>query len=180
MDVFDHHAANRPERAGADEVPGFLHHRVAGVVVGQAEDEARFVGKGCELPRFGEVEGGWLVGPDVKASLERGLGDREVGVIGGGDDDEIHALARGPARFGLEHLRSGAVTALRRQPVERWPGTLRPFRIAGEDAAGKLDAPVEFRRDAMHRTGEGALAATDKPHASFAIASLPSIGNGKN
>ena len=113
LDVLDHDPAHIAEGTGANKVPRLLHHRVARVVVGQSEDQVLFARQGGEFLRLGEIERGGLVRHHVETGLQGGPGDRMVGVVRRGDDDEVHAVVVGTTGFGCHHLIVGAVAALR-------------------------------------------------------------------
>ena len=99
------------ELAGLHHGAGFLDHRIAGVVVGQREDEAGCIDEFFEFLGFREGERHRLLADDVDAGFEEGLGDREVQVVAGDDGDEVDALAHGQRGLGLGHFRVGGIDA---------------------------------------------------------------------
>ena len=103
-----------PKRARLDEVAGFLDHRVARVVVSKAKHQTGLVDKRGKFLGFIQVERGGLVRHDVKARLERCLGDPVMGVVRRRDHHEVHAVVLRPR-------------CLRRHQFGI--GTVAPFRI---------------------------------------------------
>ena len=162
--ILDDDLAHPAELTAADPVPGLLDHRIAGVVVGQAEDEAgpfdccdQGLGLGRRLRHR-------LVAHHVEAGFERRPGDRKVHVVRGDDGDEVHALGRVQGGLALHHLLVGAVAAVGRQE-EIGAGGPGAFRVRAEGAADELDQPVETGRHPVNGADESALAAADHAHA---------------
>ena len=154
--VLDLHHAQLAELARLDPRARLAHHRMAGVVVGQAEHEAGAAHGPHEVERVVERGGQRLVADDVDAGLEEGLGGRVMDVVRRDDRHDVDAVvARGLLR---RHLREAAIGALRRDPklCRRGPGARR---IGAQRARDQLVAVVQACGDPMHRTDEGALAA---------------------
>ena len=88
-----------PSSPDEDHLPGLPHERVAGVVVRDGEDRLRLLAttRG-ELLGFGERERERLVADDIEARLDGRLGDREVHVVGRGDETKSIRLSAGSAR----------------------------------------------------------------------------------
>ena len=167
LDVLRDHPAHVAQRAGTHQMARLLHHRIAGVVVRQAEDQFLLGDEGGEFLRLREVERDGFVRHDVEAGFERRFGDGEVGVVGRGDDDEIHALVRRSRRFAGEQFLVAAVASRRVDAVEFHASAATFRRVAGERAAGERDTPVEFRRHAVNRADERALPTADQAHPQF-------------
>ena len=164
--MYSHHdASDLAEGARPDQVPGFFHHRVAGVVVGESEQQAGLGDLRRKRAGFGEVKRGRLVRHDMKTGRQRGPRDREVQMVRHRDGDEVHALVLAERGFGAEHLVETAVAARRGEPVQVGAGALRPIGVARERTADQFDRPVEFRRHAVDGADEGPVAAADEAHA---------------
>ena len=164
--IFDDDLADLAELAGGDHLARLLHERVAGVVVGEAVEQAGLFHELAELLRLGEIEGRGLVAEDVEAVFERHLRRRKVHVVRRDDDDEVHALVRRQARLRLDHFLEGAVAAVRRKEEVR-AGLARTSAGRREGAADEFDLPVDVRRDAMHRADERAASAADHAVTNF-------------
>ena len=107
-------------------MPGFLHHGIAGVVVGQREDETAGVDHVAEV--LGVRHGGrhGLVADDVDPGREKRLRDGVVKVVGGDDRNRFDAVVLVEGGLRLGHFQVGAVCAPRVEP-ERTPLVARPF-----------------------------------------------------
>ena len=90
--------ADLAQIALSHHVAGQLDHRVAGVVVHQAEDQARLLHELLQLLGLLGVEGHGLLAHDVEARLEEVPRDREVPVVGRRDRDEVDPLLRRAGR----------------------------------------------------------------------------------
>ena len=84
--------------------------------------------QGRELFSLGEIEGQRLVADNIEAGLDRRLGDLEVGVVRGGDRDEIDALGFVESELSGDHLLVGAVGSLLSDAVISG-GVLRPLGV---------------------------------------------------
>jgi hypothetical protein len=149
-----------------DQFARFLHQRVAGVVVGQAEKVAALFNDFGQLLGFRQVKGGRFVGKHMEAVLERHLGGREVHMVGRHDGDKVHALIGRERFFLLEHLLKGAVAAVWRQ-VEVRARIARALRLTAECSADQLDLPIDVGCDPVNGSDKGATPTTDHAHANF-------------
>jgi hypothetical protein len=130
--VADHDLADRVRCAPRARAAHLLHHRVAGVVVGDAEHDAALARDAHQLVGLRAGVHQRLVGDDVDAGLGEGLGDRVVDVVRGDDDDQVDALARGgPARPRASPPRWGSCG---RREAERRAGAHRAFSGVDESA----------------------------------------------
>ena len=158
LDVLRLHQADRPQRALGDHLPGLSDQGIAGVVVGQAEDQAARVHQ--RLQGLGVLQGAGqrLVADDVDAGLQEGLGGGMVQVVRRDDGDGVYAVVA--RRLRGRHLGEAAVGALRRQAQvrRRGPGLVG---IGGERAGHQLVAVVDPGGDAVHGADEGVAPAAD-------------------
>ena len=115
LGILDDDLPDPAELAAADPVAGLLDHRVAGVVVGQAEDETGLFDEFDQGFRLGRRLRHRLVAHHVEARFERRHSDREVHVVRGDDGDEVHPLGRVEGGLARHHLLVGAVAPLGRQ-----------------------------------------------------------------
>jgi len=111
--ILNDDLADLADLAAADEVSGELDHRVAGVVVHQAEDPACLVYDLLELLCLGDVEGHRLLAHYVESGLEEIFGNGEMPVVGRGDADEIDSLAVWELELLLDHLLVGSIGPFR-------------------------------------------------------------------
>jgi hypothetical protein len=125
--VLDHDLADLAQLAGGHQVAGFLHQRVAGVVVGETVEQAGLLHQRGQLLRLGEVEGRGLVAQSTWNPLfSASFGGREMHVVGGDDGEEVHALVRRQLGLGRDHLLERPVATLGREvevgagAFERW------------------------------------------------------------
>ena len=105
--VFDLHDAQLAEFACRDHFAGLANHRIAGVVVGDAKDQAGFA---HELRKDKGVFDGRserLVADHVDASIEEGFGRCKVEVIRRDDGDCVDAV--GAPGFGGSHFRERCI-----------------------------------------------------------------------
>ena len=171
--VFDDHLADLAELAAGDHVPRLPHQRVAGVVVGDGEDDAGFLGRSEQVVR---LLGGMyqrLVADDVDAGLGERLGHRVVHVVGRDDADEVDAFAGRAAQFVFEQRLPGRVVAVVGE-AEFAPGGERLFGARRQRAGGELHLAVERHCPTMYAADEGALAAADHRIAQFVHTDSPS------
>ena len=159
LDVLHHHPPNVAERPRTHEVAGLLHHGIAGVVVGEPEDQTGLLDEGGDFLGLGEIEGDGLVRHDVEARVEGGLGDGEMGVVRRRDHHEVHAVVRRARGLGGHHLPVGAVAA----DLDRCRRALLP---AARLLAGSLEkAPHAI---AMRPSSSAAIRCTAPMNAPFA------------
>ena len=111
LDVFGADRLDLAQFTGEHHLAGLSHERVAGVVVGDGEDDIRLLDDGRQILRFLQRERERLVAYTMEAGLDGGLGHRKVHVVGGGDRDEVDPLVGGEGPLPVEHLLVGAVGA---------------------------------------------------------------------
>src|SRR5690606_10995756 len=90
--VVDDDLAYLPERTLAYEVARLFHHGVPRVVVSERKDDVMLLRESTQLLRLLDGERHRLVANDVKARLDKRLGDRKVRVVGCDDGDKVDAL----------------------------------------------------------------------------------------
>ena len=112
LDVGSPDRLDLSQFAGLDHLAGLAHQRVAGVVVGDGEDDLVLFDEGREFLSLGEIEGQRLVADDIEAGLDRRLGDLEVGVVRSGDRNEIDAFGFVEGELAGDHLLVGTVGSL--------------------------------------------------------------------
>jgi hypothetical protein len=166
--ILDHHPADRAETTRRHQVSGLLHHGVAGVVVGEAEQAATRGDRIPQLERLRQIERHRLVAGDVEAVLERRHRDRMVEMVGGDDRHQVDALRGRATGLALEHLAPGPVAALVVEQ-EVAAGGFRGRWISAERAADQLDEPIQTRRRAVHRADERSTPTADHAHADASL-----------
>ena len=166
--VLDHHLADGAESPARDQALRLLHHRIAGVVVGETEEPSARLDPIADRERLRQIERHRLVADHVEAALERGHRHRMVEVVGGHDGDEVDAVRRSPLRLSIDHLAPRRVAAILVE-VKVPPRRARVRGIRGERAAHQLDRAVEGCRHAVDRADEGAAAAADHSHAKASL-----------
>jgi hypothetical protein len=135
---------HRADAAGLDHRAHLADHRIAAVVVGQAEDPAGGFDLGGDRPPVGHRVGQRLVADDVQPGLERLEAEGAVRIVGGGDGDGIE-----PA-FG-DHFGQRREA---RQPQRCRIGE-RLRRVGRQHGTRHLEPVVEPGRRAMHRPDQG-------------------------
>ena len=158
--VLDDYFANFPELTVGDHVPCLTHQRVAGVIVGNGENDAGFFGNGNQILRLFRSVHQRLVADDIDASRGERFSHRIVQVIGGDDADEIDALARRATQFVFQQRLPGRVITVIGQP-QLAPRSARLVRVRRKRTGDQLHLPVERHGLTMYATYESALAATD-------------------
>ena len=88
-----------PSSPRAHHVARLAHQRVARVVVGHAEDDARARAPSHQVVRLLAGVHERLVADDVEARLDERLGDGVVHVVGRHDGDEVDAVVRRPRQL---------------------------------------------------------------------------------
>ena len=162
--VLDDDLAQPAEIALPHEVAGQLHHRIAGVVVGQGEHAPALPDDLAELPRLVHREGHRLVADDVEPGFEKRLGDREVEVVRSDDGHEVDAGVGRQGALALDHGRVQRVGAVGAQP--QFPALLpRTGRIGRERPRHQLHVAVDARGPAVDVADERAGASSDHAHA---------------
>ncbi len=167
--VFHLHYAERPERAFFDHGARLPDHGVAGVIMGQAEDEAGF---GLQRhQRFGlfAAHGHRLVADDVEAEFQRQLCDGKVQVVRGDDRDGVDLIR--PRGLAFEHLRVALVNPLSCE-AERLAGGDGPRRVGGEGGGDELEFIIEPCRHAVHGPDKSPMPAADHAEAKFCFGFL--------
>ena len=101
LDIFDLDEADGAKLSVGDHGFGLTDEGVAGVVVGEAEDEAGFLNFLVQFLGVFEGVGEGFVADDVEAVFEGGEGVGIVGVVGGHDGDDVGSV--GTVGFCLEH-----------------------------------------------------------------------------
>lgn len=149
-----------------DHFAGLSYERIAGVVVGQGEDESFFGNNFLELFGLGEVKGHRFIADDVEAGFESGLGDFEVSVIGSGDRNEVDPFVGGELGFRGQHFLVGTV-GTGGLNVVIGGGGFGAFRIAAESTGDEGGSIVQARGDGVDFSDEGTLSATDETHSQF-------------
>ncbi len=157
------------EIAGRHHVAGLADHRIAGVVVGQAEHQAGPPHRLDQVEGILQAVGHRLVADDGDAAIEEGTRDGVMAVVRGDDADGIDAV--GPRRLRRRHRPIVGIGAIRRdhQIGSRFPG---PLRIGGQGAGGELPAVIHPGAQPMDRADEGAAAAADHSQPQPAAAAL--------
>ena len=155
--------AQLPQLAGAHDVPRQLHHRIAGVVVHQAEDLSGARHERLQFAGFRRRERHRLLAHDMKPRLQEGSCHGEVGVVRGDDRDEVRPLPLGVRAFSFDQLLKAPVHAPRieEQPPARLAGLLR---IAAEHPGHDVDPAIHPRRLEMHLADERARATPHHSH----------------
>ena len=168
LGILDDDASDRSQLAGGYKLPRFLDHRVAGVVVGKAEELAGLSDLALQLPGLGQVHRHGLVADDVESGVQGGYGHGEVRAVGRYDGDEVHPLLRRQRGLRLQHLLVGAIDSLRGQQkvLSAEPGLLRR---AAEGPADELDLVVHLGRDAVDGAYEGVPPAAHHAHPEFSV-----------
>jgi hypothetical protein len=147
-----------PELARRHHVAGLSHHGIAGVVVGQAENQPGPPHRLDQVERVLQAVGHRLVADDVDAAIEEGARDGVMAVVGRHDADCIDAIR--PRRLRRRHRPIVGIGALRRdhQVGRRFLGSLR---VGRQRAGGQLPAIIHPGAQPMHGADEGAAAAAD-------------------
>ena len=153
--------------AAGDQLSGLADHRVAGVVVEEAEHPAGLLHQRLQRERLGGVHGEGLLADDVEAGLQECLGDLVVAEVRRADGDEIDALVLRKRQLLLDHVLVVGVAASGSQ-VEPL-GELRGLRrVPSEDTADQVDLAVHSGGDAVDFADEGVIASADHAHSEFA------------
>ena len=158
LHVLDLNQADGAELSGIDHRPGLPHHRVAGVVVGQAEHDAGGLHPRVQCLRFGECVGHRLVADHVEAEIDGSHRVVEVAVVRGHDRHHFRTVRT--CGFGLQHRQRVGMYTLSRQ-ADLGTGRSCALRVRRQHTGDQLVAVVQPRRLAVHRTDEGAGAAAD-------------------
>ncbi len=163
LDVFRADRLDLTQFAGEHHLAGLPHERVAGVVVGDGEDDVRLLDDDRQILSFFERERERLVADTMEAGLDGGLGHRKVHVVGGGDRDEVDPLVGGQGPFTVEHLLIGAVGAGEVDVVIGGAG-LGPLRVAREGACHERCPVVEHGGRHVDPADERALTTPHDSH----------------
>ena len=117
LQVFHLHQAQLAQRPALDPLARLAHHRVAGVVVGQRQQQAGLGGQRLQLAGVGTAGGQRFVADHRDAGLQEGGGHRHRQVVGG-----TMAITSTPSArdLGPCHGRIVTVDAIRRQ-AQRQP-----------------------------------------------------------
>ena len=104
--------ADLAEQSIGNHLPRLLDHLIAGIAVGDADDFVLFFAQIHQLARLfgGKAEG--LFADNVESRLQRRFGNGEMGIVRGGDRDDLDAV-RALRLFAKQGLVVG-VAALRR------------------------------------------------------------------
>ena len=84
-------------------------HRISGVVVGQAEDQASTLDDLRQVQRVFQSRGQRLIADDVNSGFKKSFGGSVMQIVGRDDADNLDAVV--PLRFGSSHLRKAAIRA---------------------------------------------------------------------
>ena len=125
--------ADLAEQSIGNHLPRLLDHLIAGIAVGDADDFVLFFTQVHQFARLfgGKTEG--LFTDDVEARFQRRFGDGEMGIIRGGDRDDLDPV-RALRLFTKQGLVVG-VAALRRDAqllTERAPALGIDVKRAGQ------------------------------------------------
>ena len=122
--VLDDDFAYLPEVPLSDHVRGLPDHRVAGVLVGDSEDDAALLDDADEVLGLLRVVDHRLVAHHVEAGLGEGARHRIVHVVRRDHAHEVDALLFWESELSFEHLLPGAVISLLEGPArgpKPWP-----------------------------------------------------------
>ena len=136
------------------------HQGIAGVIMGQREDEARLLDRGLHLLRLGQAHRQRLVADDVDPGLEERVGRPGVDVVRRHDRDRLDPV--GPLGLRLRHALVVVVDAIAGEAE----ALARAARLLGRRRQGAGDQfimVVDARGDAMHGADERPLAAPHHP-----------------
>src|SRR2546425_12484166 len=103
--------ADGAQLAGRHHLARLTHHRVARVIVRDAEDEPGAPYRLHEVERVLDRRGHRLVADHVDAPVEKGAGDGVMTVVRRDDADDLDAV--GPLRLGSRPLAEARVDAVR-------------------------------------------------------------------
>ena len=171
--VLDDDLAQPTQIALAHEVARQLHHRIAGVVVGQREHPSRPCDDLLEPSRFRHIQRHRLVTDHVETGLQKGRRHRTVQVVLCQDGDEVDPLVLGQRPFPLDHVEIRVIGPSATQP-ELASLASRLRRARRECPGHELDVAVETGRPSVYVTDERAGAPADHAHAEcrHAVASV--------
>ena len=150
------------------------HHRIAGVVEGHRKNEPFGAGELDQFRSLGERRRQRLVADDVNSRLEERLGDGEVQVVRGYDDDSLDAVRTG--RLANGHFAIVRVGPVRRKPKLGARGA-RVFDVRRQSAGIELDHIVEPHGHAVNGADESVAPAAD--HADTQASALETIDGGR-
>ena len=163
------HDTDRTELAGDNHRPCLPDHRIACVIVGEAEDRAGPADKIDQVLRIRHGSSHGFVADHVDAGLEKCARDGRMHMVWRHDRHRLDAV--GPCRFGFRHLLIRSVRAVCGEADFQRRG-LRPFWIGRQRTCYQLELVVDPRRDAVDRADERAFAAADHAKADAAGAVL--------
>ncbi len=102
--VLDHDLADAAQFAAQHAGPCLLHHRIATVVVGQAEETPAAPHQVHQLLRLPQGRGHGLLAEYVEPGLQRPAGDGGVQVVGRDDGDKVDTLGGWSGGLGQQHF----------------------------------------------------------------------------
>ena len=158
LDILRIDGGDLADLALGDHLAGHLHHGVAGIGIGDAENQVFLLGQGHQLLRLLHSEAQRLFAHHMDPVLQEALGHGVVGVVRGGDADEIDTVGTLALRLG--HGLIAGVHAAHVQGVGL-AGLTVLLRIGGEAARHQLCAGVKGDGFAMHLADKGVHVATD-------------------
>jgi hypothetical protein len=154
--------------AAAHHRPRLPHHRIAGVVVGDAEDQPG-LRQLLQIQRLGQIVGQRLVADDINALLQKGFGDGVVAVVGRHDGDDLDAV--GALGFLRGHLVPGAIAAVGAMSSVAAKARLRAG-VGGKDARHQRVAAIQPGRLPVRRADIRPWPAADHAQAQRAVRRL--------
>ena len=141
---------------------------MAAVVVHEGEELARFLKRLLQFGRlFRGVRHG-LFAEDVETSLQEGVGDREVHLVGRHDGDEIDSFVCGQGELAFHHVLIGGIdAALRNEQTFRH--FLGLFIVCSEHAGDQFNVAAKSCRTSVDFANKSSCTAADHTHSDFLL-----------
>ena len=166
LQVFDGNLANLSQSAAGADGPRLAHQRIAGIGMRQRVRQAGAGHRSLQSQRLFIGSRSRFVAHHRKPRLQRGLGHRQVQMIGRCDDHKVDSVRPLPLR--RQHL-----PVARIRPTGIDPETLarraRPLRRLRERPGHQLDPAVQLGSHLVHRPDEGSRAAANHSHAQLVL-----------
>ena len=168
LQVLDNDLAHPPHLSRTEQRARLPDHGMAGVVVGQGKDQARFLDDVYELLGLFQRVSHGLVADDVDAGLQERAADVEMGDVGSDDADEVNALIGGKVSLGGGHFGVRVVNPARVQ-VKLGARFAVEIRVARKHPGHHLGLLLHGHDHPMHRADKRPRAAADHAHPQLAI-----------